>query len=704
MFERLKHTSPKTKFLLFALVLILLPSAILCYLGVRSVDEKANNLRASYHNTVALLRERVDQEVSRLEDSIRQRSMRTFPGAERQVRLRQWLGVIDSEFAAFRDPFILDRSGGVITSVVASHWTRESQRRPTPSRQFSEDLHVAEAREFVQNDLDGAIRLYRDMLQRIVLPGERAILLSRIGRCYFKSERYREGISEYQMILASSVSESFIGAVPTPIIALSQIAEGYRSVDATAQRDSITLILFQYILAHPWDLADGGFQYYINIVSAEVESVAHRISTQSTSQSTIAALRKDEYRVREQIQFVESIRREVIPQLNLDFFYSDNSRASLSHSVVSRNGVPHQLGYFRLTSTASHTEPLLLGYEIDPQYFATQLLTEASRSVESGETIAFGILDQRDSVISVLGDHSVRRPLVAENFSEAYRGWKVAIFDIAGRSIEEVIDSERNTYLILLLSIVTVLVVGVVVTLRAAAHEMEVSRTKAEFVSSVSHELKTPLALIRMFGETLESGIVNDELKRKEFYSIIRKESERLTHLIDNVLDFSKMDAGSKEYHCEEADLVEVVRDTVDAYMFHIRDMGFVVERHFPGEPLIARFDPDAISQATLNLLSNATKYSDERKVIRISVAGNADSVAVSIEDEGVGIPKEALGKTFEKFYRVHDGKTKEARGTGIGLTLTKHIVEAHGGTIEVESVAGKGSKFTMRIPLAPHA
>ncbi|HCA81074.1 MAG TPA: hypothetical protein DEP53_15195 [Bacteroidetes bacterium] len=704
MFDPLKHTSPRTKFLLFALILILLPSAILSYLGVRSVDEKASSLRASYRNTVALLRDKVDQEISHIEDSIRQRSMKTFPGADGQVRLEQWLSMIDSEFIAFRNPFLLDRSGGVITDLVRSHWTPGSHRRPTVSHQFSENLQAAETAEFARNDMEGAIQLYRAILESNVSSEEAAILHSRIARCYLKGERHREGIREYHIILAPRFSSSFIGTVPAQVVALSQIAEGYRSIGSAAPNDSITLILFQYILAHPWDLSDGGFQYYVNLVGAEVESAAHRTPAQAPARATIAALRNKASHVQNQIQFVESMRRELLPQLNLDFFNGDNSRAGPFHILVRNNNLLCQLAYFRLASGSQRNEPLLMGFEIDPEYFATQLLSEAARSVESGETVAFGILDERDSVISVLCNRAVQRPLVVESFPEVFRGWKVAIFDTEGRSIEKVIDTERNMYLLLLLSIVSVLVIGVVVTLRAAAHEMEVSRTKAEFVSSVSHELKTPLALIRMFGETLESGIVTDELKRKEFYSIIRKESERLTHLIDNVLDFSKMDAGNKEYHYEEADIVDVVRNTVEAYMFHIRDIGFVVERRYPEESLIARFDTDAISQAILNLLSNATKYSDDRKVIRISVERDAGFAAVSIEDEGVGIPKEALEKIFEKFYRVHNEKTKETRGTGIGLTLTKHIVEAHGGTIEVQSELGKGSTFTMKIPLAQKA
>ena len=145
---------------------------------------------------------------------------------------------------------------------------------------------------------------------------------------------------------------------------------------------------------------------------------------------------------------------------------------------------------------------------------------------------------------------------------------------------------------------------------------------------------------------------------------------------------------------------MEVVRNTVEAYKLHARDLGFEIESHFTDEPVFARIDKDAISQAILNVLSNATKYSEAEKYIRVEVAQQGPAAKISVEDRGVGIPRESLGKIFEKFYRAPSGKARETRGTGLGLTLTKHIVEAHGGTIKVESTVGKGSVFTIRIPV----
>ncbi|GAH70574.1 unnamed protein product, partial [marine sediment metagenome] len=265
-----------------------------------------------------------------------------------------------------------------------------------------------------------------------------------------------------------------------------------------------------------------------------------------------------------------------------------------------------------------------------------------------GRDVFVGVLGEKDSLLYLQHNRPMSNYLVAENFSQLFVTWKVALFDRDGKSIEQLVGRERQLYLAFFVGIIAVMLIGVIVTVRAVIHESEVSRMKSEFVSNVSHELKTPLALIRMFGETLDTGIVTDEKKRREFYSIIRKESERLTHLINNVLDFSRMDTGVKEYNFEEADLVEVVRSSLEAYKFHIRDLGFEIESELPGELVMDEIDKDAISQVFLNLLSNAEKYSEDRKYIRVEVRKDSTSALISVTDHGVGISKEELKKIFD--------------------------------------------------------
>jgi signal transduction histidine kinase len=230
--------------------------------------------------------------------------------------------------------------------------------------------------------------------------------------------------------------------------------------------------------------------------------------------------------------------------------------------------------------------------------------------------------------------------------------------------------------------------------------EMHLSRLKSDFVANVSHELKTPLALIRLFAETLEMGRVPAEEKRRQYYRVIHKESQRLTQLINNILDFSRIEAGRKEYRSAPADLNRIVGDVLEAYRFSIEQQGFTLESKLAEDLPEVEVDKEALSQAVINLINNAIKYSRDEKLIRLETARNGGNVSLSVTDRGIGIPSSDHAKIFEKFYRAENSLVHETKGSGLGLTLVRHIVEAHGGSVEVESTPGKGSTFTLVLPI----
>jgi signal transduction histidine kinase len=229
---------------------------------------------------------------------------------------------------------------------------------------------------------------------------------------------------------------------------------------------------------------------------------------------------------------------------------------------------------------------------------------------------------------------------------------------------------------------------------------MHLSRLKSDFVANVSHELKTPLALIRLFAETLEMGRVSAEEKKRQYYRVIHKESQRLTQLINNILDFSRIEAGRKEYRMAPADLNRIVGDVLEAYRFSIEQQGFTLESKLAEDLPEVEVDKEALSQAVINLINNSIKYSRDEKLIRLETARNSGNVSLSVTDRGIGIPSSDQAKIFEKFYRAENSLVHETKGSGLGLTLVRHIVEAHGGSVEVESSPGKGSTFTLVLPI----
>ncbi len=266
---------------------------------------------------------------------------------------------------------------------------------------------------------------------------------------------------------------------------------------------------------------------------------------------------------------------------------------------------------------------------------------------------------------------------------------------------------QTSIYIALTAIVVTVLMAAVAVLLLAVRREMTLTRLKNEFVANVSHELKTPLALIRLFGETLLYGRAVSDGKRREYYAVITRESERLTHLINNILDFSRIDAGHKRYERVDCDIGEVVSQTLEAYRFQLDHHGFECRVEIQPDLPTVSADADAVAQAVLNLLNNAVKYSNKDKVVEVQVRrahrNGREGTTISVSDRGVGIPPGERDRLFDSFFRGSGETVRAIRGSGLGLKLVHHIVTGHEGDVWVDSTPGVGSTFTLFLPEANH-
>jgi signal transduction histidine kinase len=259
-----------------------------------------------------------------------------------------------------------------------------------------------------------------------------------------------------------------------------------------------------------------------------------------------------------------------------------------------------------------------------------------------------------------------------------------------------------NFSLSLSLLMTAVLIGGIILALRTASREMRLSQMKTDFVSNVSHELRTPLSSIRVFGEFMKLGRVSDHSKIREYGEHIETESRRLTQLINNILDFSKIESGRKTYTFERVSLEEVIAETLKTCGVRLKQSHFQIVFQGPPRPLPpAVVDRNAVAQALMNLLDNAVKYSEQaqKKEVIVRVGEQGGAIKISVTDHGVGIAPEEQKKIFEKFYRVSTGLVHDVKGSGLGLALVKHIVEAHRGVVTVESAPGRGSTFTVSLP-----
>ncbi len=270
---------------------------------------------------------------------------------------------------------------------------------------------------------------------------------------------------------------------------------------------------------------------------------------------------------------------------------------------------------------------------------------------------------------------------------------------MAGTTLERVSKGRVRRNRVFLFIINVVFIIGLLYVIHNVNREMEIARIKGNLVANVSHEIRTPVALIRMYAETLEMGRIQDEEKRQKYYRTILAETVRLSQLINNMLDFSKIESHMKQYHFTPGRLDVLVQQVLDMYQHNFEQNQFKVEVKIePNLPEI-NMDAEAVTQAFVNLLDNAMKYSTDNKYIGISLTQRNEHLVLSVTDHGIGIPQKEFKKIFQKFYRVGDSLVHNTKGSGLGLSLVEHIMNVHHGRVEVESTVGKGSTFSLFFP-----
>jgi len=295
------------------------------------------------------------------------------------------------------------------------------------------------------------------------------------------------------------------------------------------------------------------------------------------------------------------------------------------------------------------------------------------------------------------------KPEVTRKLDDVFRGLSLGI-KYQGTSVEALGQTWVHRSFLILGFLSLMIIGGLVLTRHIVNKELALARLKSDFVSNVSHELRTPLALIRLYAETLELGRITTGDKKQQYYRIIRKESERLTALINNILDFSRIEAGRKEYEFRNTDIAELVRNTLESYRYQIEQQGFAFEENIdPNLPAVP-VDREAIARALVNLVNNALKYSRDEKFLGVKLYRDNGVVKLEVADHGIGITRRDQSKIFEKFYRAGDPLVHNTKGSGLGLSLVRHITQAHGGEIAVESTPGKGSRFILSLPLTSAA
>jgi two-component system phosphate regulon sensor histidine kinase PhoR len=367
---------------------------------------------------------------------------------------------------------------------------------------------------------------------------------------------------------------------------------------------------------------------------------------------------------------------------------------------------PHHLhmerssNYFYATYVMKETSkgsPILVCYQMNFDKIIA-LLDERLRDLQNSFYV---------SVVDFEGNGVYGQPISRSSkyfyearFPNTLYKWILQIVPRNFSELESDVRNRRRTNLLFIISSMLLIFFSLAVISATWQRDRQLRKLKEDFISNVSHELKTPLSLIRMFSELLVLALFMHEQKRLEYHRIIHNESDRMSRLIANLLDFANLGRGIEYRHFEKTNIVGLVTKALEAYRHEIQKGG--CELNLDADPDIPSFsaDPNSITMAFLNLLDNSLKYSGEQKKIDVRIQKNGGFVDLSVTDNGVGIPESEQQKIFDKFYRGSDPSVRKIRGSGIGLAITKHVAEIHDGAVLVNSEPGKGSTFTLKIPI----
>jgi signal transduction histidine kinase len=668
--------SPLLKLTILFLFLFFIPGLILSYLSIQNIanqkeltekrlleeqNELATNLAGQFQNRL------YDYAVTffKITDSL-------------NTKLPSSISIPDSlDFVA--QAFIVDNQG----QFIWPYYLHDSQIKRThpKSRYFLNEYTKAEKLEFTKTDLVGATQAYDKSFKIAKNPAEQAASLNGLARVSTKRGHNKRAQNHYRTLAEEYGTEIDSEGVPFAYYSLHQLIR-----PDIFSPDDATYMDIEFILSS----LNGG-----NIpLTDHIELLMKELSEWTTRQDFPDQQSKDEI-----IHLTNSIRNKftfAIREGNLIKQYISGTLNPTTWPVAgnfkSLIGNLDAQPVLLITNSTSKTSTLV-GFKVNLDTLKNRILSSVIKSHTEFE------LDLDITSRQQIAKMDVTPFNMAKELSPLVPSWRISIRPKSLEIINNYISTKRWVYSIALTFLIAGMFFGIILVLRDMSRERRIAQLGSDFVSNVTHELKTPLTSIRMFAETMHLGRIKKKNEQQEYLSIIVNETERLTRLINNVLDFSKIEKNKKEYHFEFIDLSDVVQSAVNSMEYWMNEQGFKIESEI--KPNVkTKADGDAIEQAVLNLLSNAMKYSFERKEINLRLWTENQSINIQVEDKGIGIPESRQNHIFNKYYRAHVGHEQDKGGAGLGLTVLKHIVDAHRGKIELESKVNQGSTFTISLPV----
>ena len=631
---------PPRRWLGLFLVITLAPSSLLVWFGWRSIQQDR-----------ALALQQVQERRGQTADLI-------VAGLEQNLAASE---------QALRDPSTIHAlavpEGAVVVVLAPDHieafpkgrllyYPTTPISREAPARLFA----AAEDLEFRRADYSGAEAALRSLAQSAD-PAARAAALVRLARNLRKSGQIAAALDAYAQ--AAGVRDSAVSGVPASLLARWARCDLLAQEQRTAEVRDEAVALEADLLRGRWQVSRATYEFH-------AEEVRRWLGDDSRARASARALAL--------AAAVEHLWSQ---------WQSTGTRENSSREAVLVNG---QI----MTILSIGDRSRLSALVATPEYVERQWISKLGPLLD-GQHVHVTL---RDRASRPAANESLRAA------GETGLPWSITLESIGIADELERIVSRRRLWLAGLLLLAALVIGGSYAIARAAARELAVARLQSDFVSAVSHEFRTPLTSLRQLTEILNDGRITNESRRQTYYQALARQTERLHRLVEGLLDFGRMEARTSPYRLEPLDACAFVRSVVEEFETEAAGRGYHVVLDVDGVRGVIAGDRAALGNALWNLLDNAVKYSLDCRTVWVEVERTDQRLAIRVRDRGLGIPASEQKEIFRKFVRGAAAKAENIKGTGIGLAMVQHIINAHGGNVSVTSEPGAGSTFTLLLPI----
>ena len=630
---------------------ILVPAALLAFLSVRSLRDVRDSVRRELRSKAVLAQDAFDRLINS-----RAQLLAAYV-AEGGMDPRQYAG-----FSEIAQIFAVDPTGAL------RHPSVQPLRLGAPRAAFTAQMKQAAEREFGHQDWMGGVQLYHQAYKEAASPAEEAEALNALARCAHKGKDAATVAEAHQRLVA--LYGPVFDADGTHPVTLSHLRLGHYAAPEQAQAS---------LMAWAEALLTGRYPLYAGCQQALQEMRA-------LAQGRLADM-EDRPVLLERLALIEeslNFARHFGPVVE------DQWAAARAQGYIS--GVGDDGTSFLMYLGAAEGGGAA-GILFDWAALTALVQEQVDGLAERG--FALALFDADAEAVFVAG----HREAIYETASASRWMDRVRLGVWAADASAATGYYRTRNYLVGggIFALAVSVVLGGLMILRDAGREVQVARLRSEFVANVSHELRTPLTSIRMYAETLLMGRYRSAEQMQDYLTTLLHESQRLSHLVDNVLDFARIERGDRTYQRQPCDLGGAARAGLETFGGVLAAEGFAVEEAIAEELPLVLADQEAVEGAVANILGNAVKYSSERKAIRLAVEQRGAEVVVEVADRGIGLPAGEEERIFEQFHR--GANAVSTAGTGLGLSLVKSVVKAHGGRVEAANRPGGGSVFRLYFP-----